>query len=551
MGTVNSIRGKFLQLTIISILLCALLLGSVALASVSSMQTYTARELLSLTCRAEGAELEATLHSIRAAVDVFSDLADAQVSSLLRLRNDSFLDVFCEEVEYTMLELARETPGVCACYFRIAPEMTRLPTGFFYSVHAGSDEFVRETLTDLDQYDPADGDHVGWYYLPQRAGHAVWLEPYYNQNLGVYMISYVCPLYRDGVFWGVAGMDIDFDVIIEHVRSIQSYETGYAFLASDSGEVYYHPELAVGESILSYSDELQAVVDAFAHEQGTHTTGVFHYHYRGVGKTLSYFELSNGMNLLLTARRSEIKAPMVSLFILFLIITLLMCAAVVAVVIAVSNRITRPLDKLTLAAKEIATGNMDVELPVAGADEVGILTRSLAVTVTSLKQHIAHMYDMAYTDPLTRVKNKTAYDKECLALEEQIREGGGAPFGLLMLDLNNLKALNDKYGHERGDEYLINCCALMCKVFKHSPVYRIGGDEFLILLRGEDLAALPELLEEMDRRMAASRKHPEPWKRLSIAKGYSLYNGEVQTLEEIFNRADEAMYADKRRMKQD
>ena len=219
MGTVNSIRGKFLQLTIISILLCALLLGSVALASVSSMQTYTARELLSLTCRAEGAELEATLHSIRAAVDVFSDLADAQVSSLLQLRNDSFLDVFCEEVEYTMLELARETPGVCACYFRIAPEMTRLPTGFFYSVHAGSDEFVRETLTDLDQYAPADGDHVGWYYLPQRAGHAVWLEPYYNQNLGVYMISYVCPLYRDGVFWGVAGMDIDFDVITSAASS--------------------------------------------------------------------------------------------------------------------------------------------------------------------------------------------------------------------------------------------------------------------------------------------------------------------------------------------
>ena len=125
----NSIRGKFLQLTIISILLCALLLGSVALASVSSLQADTSRDILTLTCRAEGAELDETLHSIKAAVDVFADLADAQVSSLLRLRSDSFLDVFCEEVEYTMLELARETPGACAS---VTPTILIMSAGIIF-----------------------------------------------------------------------------------------------------------------------------------------------------------------------------------------------------------------------------------------------------------------------------------------------------------------------------------------------------------------------------------------------------------------------------------
>jgi GGDEF domain-containing protein len=54
-----------------------------------------------------------------------------------------------------------------------------------------------------------------------------------------------------------------------------------------------------------------------------------------------------------------------------------------------------------------------------------------------------------------------------------------------MFDLNDLKHINDRYGHERGDEYIVNCCRLICQVFKHSPVFRIGGDEFVALLRGE------------------------------------------------------------------
>lgn len=546
----RSIRSRFLLMNLISLLLCAVMVGGLGLWSVSALQRDSSKDILSLTCRTEGSELNEVLHSIQDSVDIFCDYTDARLSSVEMLRNDYFISAFYADVERSMLNIASKTRGVCACYFRTALELTDKPEGFFYSVHDRAGGLVKETLTDLSLYDPDDTEHVGWYYQPKAAGHAIWMEPYFNKNLGIYMISYVSPLYRDGVFWGIVGMDIDFDVVIEHVREIRPYSTGYAFLVSDEGKVYYHPEIPVGEMLTAHSSGLEPLLDYFKSEHDPHEDErVFRYHYKGVGKDLSAFRLANGMELLLTASRREIKAPMVSLFQFITVVTILLCTFEILVVVHVSNRITGPLDKLTRAAEEIATGNMDVELPAAGEDEVGILTRSLAVTVSSLKQHISRMYDMAYTDPLTRVKNKTAYAKECLALEEQMARGE-RDFGLLMLDLNRLKAINDKFGHERGDEYLIGCCNLMCSVFKHSPVYRVGGDEFLVLLRGEDLEQASSRLEELDYRMARSAGAREAWKRYSIAKGLALCQPEDKTPEAVFKRADTAMYADKRRMKQ-
>ena len=60
------------------------------------------------------------------------------------------------------------------------------------------------------------------------------------------------PFFRDGVFWGIAGMDIDFDVVISNVRSIRAYDSGYAFLCSDSGEIYCHPELDHNPSFVPF-----------------------------------------------------------------------------------------------------------------------------------------------------------------------------------------------------------------------------------------------------------------------------------------------------------
>ena len=542
----KSIRGKFLRLNLVSILLCVVLIGGVGLWSLSVIQSNTSQEILTLTCRAEGQALDDSISSIQDSVDLFCAMTDNMVPSLELLQDQEFVDNLFVETEQHMGQIAQVTHGVCAYYFRTAPELTEKPEGFFYGKRPGSDAIEKEPLTDLSIYDPSDTEHVGWYYQPQAAGRPIWMEPYYNQNLGIYMVSYVVPFYRDGVFWAIAGMDIDFDVVIERVRAIHPYSTGYAFLCNDEGVIYYHPELEIGSRITDYSKDLDSLTE---HLSVPGSRSVFQYHYNGVGKAVSFYSLQNGMKLMLTAPNREIKAPMVDLFRVIVLATALICLVEILLIIHISNRITHPLESLTQAARKIADGNLDVDLPDPSGDEVGILTRSFEVTVSSLKRYVASMNNMAFTDPLTQVKNKTAYDRAVIGLQKDMNEGV-AEYGLIMFDLNNLKRINDQYGHERGDEYIVRSCALICRVFKRSPVFRIGGDEFVVILVGDNLINRDALLAELDKAIEESLSADMPWHRLSIAKGVALYEKTDSTPEAVFNRADEAMYAEKRRMKE-
>ena len=106
------------------------------------------------------------------------------------------------------------------------------------------------------------------------------------------------------------------------------------------------------------------------------------------------------------------------------------------------------------------------------------------------------MNDIAYKDALTRVKNKAAYDEKTDSLSWDIMNLA-ARFGIVMVDLNFLKVINDKYGHDKGNEYIVGSCRVVCDTYVHSPVYRIGGDEFLVVLEGQDYDNREELLEQV------------------------------------------------------
>ena len=90
---------------------------------------------------------------------------------------------------------------------------------------------------------------------------------------------------------------------------------------------------------------------------------------------------------------------------------------------------------------------------------------------------------------------------------------------------------------------------MICRVFRHSPVFRIGGDEFIVILQNEDLDNHDKLLAEFDRRMIASQKESDPWKVVSVAKGLAYCTVSDETPDDVFKRADEKMYQDKKNMK--
>lgn len=120
-----------------------------------------------------------------------------------------------------------------------------------------------------------------------------------------------------------------------------------------------------------------------------------------------------------------------------------------------------------------------------------------------------------------------------------------------MFDANGLKNTNDLYGHECGNQLLINVSKLICDSFKHSMVYRIGGDEFVAILVGSDYEMRSALLEKFRGKILDNVKKGEPvYENVSVASGMAVYNPENdKCVEDVFKRADAEMYENKKMIK--
>lgn len=161
------------------------------------------------------------------------------------------------------------------------------------------------------------------------------------------------------------------------------------------------------------------------------------------------------------------------------------------------------------------------------------------------KNLIDNLSKDAYYDELTKVGNKNAYVKKVDELQKLIEKGTGK-FAIAMIDLNNLKFINDYCGHEAGDIYITGSCAIITSVFKHSSIFRVGGDEFVVIMIGEDYRNRDELVEKVRESFSKSYYNTTlpPHQRYSASVGLAVFaDGDV--VESVFKRADQAMYADK------
>lgn len=169
----------------------------------------------------------------------------------------------------------------------------------------------------------------------------------------------------------------------------------------------------------------------------------------------------------------------------------------------------------------------------------------------TLNQLNTILKDINETDPLTHVKNRTAFEALQEKIDIQINSGENPEFGIAMFDVNKLKKINDAFGHDVGDSYITDCCHMICDFFKHSPIYRIGGDEFLVYLSDDDYINAEIILLRLRDKMDELKEQDLPLeKTLSSASGLAFYDPDSDTcFMDVFKRADEAMYENKVIMK--
>ena len=206
-------------------------------------------------------------------------------------------------------------------------------------------------------------------------------------------------------------------------------------------------------------------------------------------------------------------------------------------------------DSLLMKAPDIHTGNEIESL----SKKIVLMSEALCVTVKNMlntEVELEQMSNIANRDELTHVGNKVAYRSYTEQLQQKI-EQGEAEFAVVMADANHLKTVNDTYGHVKGDIYLQTCCEILCDVYQHSPVFRIGGDEFVIMLTNRDYINRNILIMKMKTRLTDAQNAPDaqPWTAASIALGMAIYQPEFdKTVQQVVHRADNEMYADKKRL---
>ena len=154
--------------------------------------------------------------------------------------------------------------------------------------------------------------------------------------------------------------------------------------------------------------------------------------------------------------------------------------------------------------------------------------------------------ERATKDQLTGVKNKRAYADEEEHLNTQIQAGVEVKFAIIVCDLNGLKQVNDNQGHQAGDDYIKEGCMVLCDAFSRSPVYRIGGDEFVAIAQGKDYEMIENRLGKIDR----ANKRNDKANSVTMAVGWAKFSKEDRFVSDVFDRADSAMYENKKKMKE-
>ncbi|MBR0227442.1 MAG: amino acid permease [Clostridia bacterium] len=159
-------------------------------------------------------------------------------------------------------------------------------------------------------------------------------------------------------------------------------------------------------------------------------------------------------------------------------------------------------------------------------------------------RRLAQAKNMANIDALTGVKNKHAFLEAEEKLNLQIEEGMPPEFAVIVLDVNDLKKVNDTEGHQAGDQYLRDACKFICNIFKHSPVFRVGGDEFAVISQGSDYLSIEELIGKVNDHNAKALRGGG----IVIACGMAKYDQD-DCVAAVYERADQNMYENKSNLK--
>lgn len=448
------------------------------------------------------------LLKITDAVDTVSAYIGARVlSSNNQLDVEAIRGDFDDEIRELFLSLVENLEWVDGCYVRFAPTFSSMIKDFAYRRKSNDTAFYAVSEEEfLSEFSNADKE-LNWYDIVEASREPSWIPIRECHYKGGYIISYAVPVYFGSELFGVACVDVDFELLAKPVREISLFGRGYAYLTDDKGRVCYHPLIGYG-TLLTEDDEDVPEVDSALGDTSSHGKLIV-YKYKGQKKMMAFQSLINDMRLVVTANAEDAEREATAL-----------------------------VWRIILSAIGIL---------------IVILALSLFMEQMTMHPALDKMESEAHLDGLTGLQNKTAFMEMLANLNQKIREGS-ASFGFCMFDVNDLKSINDRYGHRRGDAYLLSVVEMLRESFTGCQMYRIGGDEFVVLVEGDSaLQSADECLKHTYIWQTKRREEKrDPWEKPTVASAFARFDGNVHiSAEEVLSKADELMYQRKQQMKEE
>ena len=551
-----TIRARTTILNLVAVTVSIVITTVISAVTIATYGHESASEELSYLCENGKNSIEDYLSSVVQSAKTVSSLLEDELEAIDDADfNTAFSDhiVLAKEI---FAEAANNTHGIYTYYYRMDPAISAQTNelGFWYTNFDGKG-FINATVTDLTD----ENMKAPWFRVPKETGEAVWLPPYVTDNTTYKVISYNVPIKRNNTFIGVVGIELSYTTLGDPIENISLNGNGYAFvIENDNCTIIYHPKLDI---LGMPENERPSVPNGFEEK---YKKGQHHIEYkfkeevngkmRNVEKHCYWLELTNGMSVVVTVPHSAISSSWYKLInrIVIVSIGLITISGLISFIYA--QRLTKPLKDLTVAAEEIDKGNYNVKLTYDKKNEIGILTNTVKQLVANLDEYISDLNALAYADALTSVANKSAFDIRVEEMQKRIDDPNDNPeFAIVMLDCDNLKDINDAYGHEKGDIYLRNSCNLMCRTFQKSTVYRIGGDEFAVILEGSDFKNRKYLRDHFIKRSSEiSAFAKEPWEQIKVSIGVARFDPQLdKTVDDVLKHADNLMYTNKRDRKKE
>lgn len=404
-----SLKRKVLAVCLAGMILMALCVGGISLWTISHLTYDYEIQNMNHLVDTKATIINDELLRSENVVDYAANSVSREIKDPAKLRDPEFQQSMAEFVDNDFQNAKTDLNIICS-YYLYYPSAN---VSALWKASDDRDEHFYDVLErQRDENSRIIPRHVLSFAYLMDEGQASWTQPYYSTYLKRYIISYLSPVYKDGVMVAIIGVDLDFQAFIDRLyANPPEGEHGMILLSDATGTVEYSPEKPLGIPLVDKDIHLVDTSEKVAEASQTDNTMVT-YTWDGQQSIAGIKGLRNGMNFIDLRQVPKIYNRTHKAFMQMGIGLVAVCILASLLPLYMISRLSERLQLVIEAAKEVGEGNYDVKLHDMHPDDIGELSRNFQAMAEKVAAAQENLTYMSQHDALTGVLNRMGLDKE-------------------------------------------------------------------------------------------------------------------------------------------